>query len=103
MKSNAKSAVAGVLVTIGLVTAVWWYVSARGLVRPIFLPPPASVAEAAVRLTRDGTLQSDFLATFLRVGSACLWSVGLGVSVGLLLGMYELAALAADSETAMSE
>ena len=65
---------------------VWAAVSATGIVDPLFLPTPASVARAFGRLASSGDLWADVRVTLTRVaigfGIVVLISVPLGVAMG---------------------
>jgi ABC-type nitrate/sulfonate/bicarbonate transport system permease component len=66
---------------------LWWLVTDLRLVRPSFLPPPASVWGATVRQWRTGVLAADVLATLRETGVALVLSCAVGVPVGTLLGL----------------
>src|SRR5258708_2296455 len=81
------------LVILSLIVplALWFLLSATHAVSALFLPSPASVVRAGVKLASSGLLGHDILATVRRVG------IGFGlvvlVSVPLGISMVTLPAL----------
>ena len=69
------------------ILALWQGLLSAGLVKPLLLPPPAAVAEAAWDMLRDGTLIRHLLTSIARVlegfAIAALIGVPLGISIGL--------------------
>ncbi|MEA2703626.1 MAG: NitT/TauT family transport system permease protein [Actinomycetota bacterium] len=65
---------------------VWLVVTGSGVVSPVFLPSPGSVARAMGRLASSGELWADTRATLVRValgfGIVVVISVPLGVAMG---------------------
>lgn len=81
---------------ISLLTAVflaflWWLVTYAGLVKPLFLPSPATVGEKLVEVSTTGfndyTLFEHALQSLIRVfgafGAACLTAIPIGVGMGV--------------------
>ncbi|MDN5880536.1 MAG: ABC transporter permease [Arthrobacter sp.] len=75
-----------VLAVIGGI-AVWWLVSASGLV---VIPGPVAVAAKGVEMGQSGVLISDIAASLARVLSGFLLGVLLAIPVGFLMGWYPL-------------
>jgi len=72
-----------VLLTLGVVLAVWAIVSATGAVSTSSLPSPATVWSTFWRLVRDGTIPTATAKTVLRLVVA----FGIALIVGTLLGI----------------
>lgn len=71
---------------VGIVL-LWQGLNAAGLVKPLLLPPPTQVAEAAWAMLKDGSLLKHLLVSMARVlegfGVAALIAIPLGVAIGL--------------------
>lgn len=67
---------------------LWWLVTTLGNVNPQFLPSPARVLEAFVRLWSSGELLKDTMASLWRVGVGFLWAVLFSIPVGVLMGSF---------------
>ena len=69
----------------------WWGASEARLVSHLFLPTPHEVWAAAVSFWRDGYANASMAehvgASLMRILSAAILAVGLGVPVGLLMGL----------------
>jgi sulfonate transport system permease protein len=63
--------------------AVWWLLSAIGVLSPRTLPPPGDVVWAAVDLTRTGELQTALWASLQRV----LVGLAIGLTAGLVIAV----------------
>jgi ABC-type nitrate/sulfonate/bicarbonate transport system permease component len=95
---NARTALSpkefAVLTCLGLATffAIWSFASLAGLVPRQFLPPPWSVAERFVALTRDPfsgyTLQQHLASSFTRFGMGFALAAIIGVPLGLAMGWF---------------
>ncbi|MET0412907.1 MAG: ABC transporter permease [Polyangiaceae bacterium] len=79
------------LVGVGFVVALllWYGLSARELVDPVFLPSPRAVADAALEVLAAEDLWLDFRASFLRVGAGFLLAAALGIPIGLCMGGFK--------------
>lgn len=81
--------------TIATTLGVWWFVTAFGLIAPLFLPSPAAVAQQAVRVWTEGfvdsTLAEHLLASLGRVFAALAAAIVIGVPAGLALGLSRIA------------
>jgi sulfonate transport system permease protein len=71
------------LVLPAAIAGAWWWVTARGLVKPYFLPAPSRAAATAWRLVAQDDLWADFVVS-LRV---VLKGFALGTCAGLALGV----------------
>jgi NitT/TauT family transport system permease protein len=76
---NAISVVLGI--------ALWWGVSAAGY----DVPAPPAVLKRGWELLADGTLETDIVASLLRVLSGFLLGVIVAIPVGFLMGWYSTA------------
>lgn len=74
------------VVSMTLPLAAWLVLSGAHLVKPLFLPSPASVVKAGLALWRSGDLVTDTLATLTRVGSGFALVVLVSVPLGLAMG-----------------
>ncbi|MDO9398654.1 MAG: ABC transporter permease, partial [Herbiconiux sp.] len=69
-----------------VIGAVWFAVTASGLVKPIFLPNPVDVVLRLVEQAQNGQLWSDIGISVLRIMSAFLVAAVVAVPLGLLMG-----------------
>lgn len=74
--------------SFGLWLAVWWAVTALGLIDPLFLPGPAAVLGRFVRWLLDGDLLEDAGISTFRVTAGFLASAVMALPLGLLIGAY---------------
>ncbi len=74
----------------GVVMAVWWWLSERELVNPIFLPKPVQVWAAARELCADENLWLDVQASFLRVTAGFLFSAAIALPLGVIIGAFRV-------------
>jgi NitT/TauT family transport system permease protein len=75
---------AGLILFIGL----WHVIAVSGLIRPQFLPTPAGVAQAFMRLFTENAFAIDILISIGRVWAAFLLSVVIAVPLGLMMSSY---------------
>lgn len=79
------------LITGAVILLLWWAVSLAGTVPHLFLPTPAEVWATGVSIFQDGyanaTLWEHVSASLMRILSAGLIAVGLGVPIGLAMGL----------------
>ncbi|MGH8436162.1 MAG: taurine ABC transporter permease TauC [Pseudomonas sp.] len=66
--------------TLGSLLALWWRVTAAGLIEPLFLPPPAAVLQKAWLLVTSGYMES----TLWQHLGASLGRIGLALAIALL-------------------
>src|SRR4051812_39530579 len=74
------------VLSIGSVLVAWWIVTARGLVNPIILPPPADVLEGAKDIW-NGYFGVPFWNHFTASLSVMLFGYLAAVLVGVPLGI----------------
>ncbi len=77
--------------TVAIVLLAWGTVTARGLVRPIFLPSPFAVANALWKLFVDGRFFQALIVSFSRIALATVISVVLGSVIGVFMGVSKKA------------
>lgn len=84
------------LITIVTLTLAWWWVTAQGWIKPLFLPSPAAVWNAGVQAW-NGNVQGGLPLlqhvgwSLLRVFGAFLLAALTAVPVGLLMGTSRIA------------
>jgi taurine transport system permease protein len=75
--------------------ALWWAVTAAGLIEPLFLPPPGAVLEKGWLLATQGymdaTLWQHLGASLQRIGLALFFAVLLAIPVGIAIGTNRIA------------
>ena len=72
--------------TFALLLALWYVLTARGVLPPIFLPSPAEVARVVMDMVRDGSLPAHVGASLGRVLVGLVVSVPLGIGLGVVMG-----------------
>jgi taurine transport system permease protein len=65
----------------------WYALTARGVLPPIFLPPPTDVARVIWELLRDGSLLAHMGASLGRVLVGLVVSVPMGIAFGVGMGL----------------
>ncbi len=78
------------LVTTLILLSLWWFVTANGWIKPLFLPSPLAVFNKFVSLMQDGfansTLwehaQASLFRVFTAFGLACLTAIPIGILMG---------------------
>ncbi|WP_433694572.1 ABC transporter permease subunit [Herbaspirillum seropedicae] len=88
----AESSTARISIAAGIVIlALWWLIAQTGWVPHLFLPTPAEVLKVAQSIWEDGyanaTLAEHVGASLLRILTAGVIAVLLGIPVGLLMGL----------------
>lgn len=73
--------------TFASLLAIWWAVTAFGLVDPIFLPSPGAVFLRLGELAGEGTLWSDIKVSVYRITVAYLIASTMAIAIGPLMGM----------------
>jgi len=73
-------------VSIATLLAAWYLVTARGLIHPFLLPPPAEVVAEAWDLTRSGVLLRFVGVSLARVIVGFLVGAAVALPLGLLIG-----------------
>jgi NitT/TauT family transport system permease protein len=77
-----------IVTSIALPLLLWWLVTTFGAIDPKFLPSPAKVWEAFVRLWSTRELLKDTVASLWRVGVGFLLAALLSIPVGVLMGSF---------------
>ncbi len=77
-----------VITSIALPLVIWWLVTTFGGIDPKFLPSPAKVWSAFVRLSSTGELLKDTVASLWRVGVGFGLAVVLAIPIGVLMGSF---------------
>lgn len=84
-RSDALLGLAG----LGLLVALWCFLTYGGFVRRIFLPTPAGIWEGLRDYQHKGWLWLSVWRSFLRVSKALLLVIALGVPIGVLMGAFK--------------
>ncbi|WP_017715641.1 ABC transporter permease [Kamptonema formosum] len=67
---------------------LWALLSAQGWVPAMFLPAPAAVIRAGVRMFAEENLLQDIIASCGRVGAGFLAAAAVGIPVGIAMGTF---------------
>lgn len=67
---------------------LWALLSAQGWVPAMFLPAPAAVISAGVRMFAEENLLQDIIASCGRVGAGFLAAAAVGIPVGIAMGAF---------------
>ena len=70
--------------------ALWWGVTAAGVVRPLFLPSPSRVIQRLFTLGASGDLASDLVTSLVRIMIAFAFSCVLAIPGGIVIGSYKV-------------
>jgi len=73
----------------GLLIALWYWLSQRELVNPVFLPSPQAVWEAARASLQDEHLWLDVKMSAFRVSAGFLLAAAIGVPLGIWIGAFK--------------
>jgi taurine transport system permease protein len=83
------------VLTLVLLLAAWWAVTAAEFIEPLFLPPPSAVLEKAWLLMTSGymdsTLWQHLGASLQRIGLALVFAVLTAIPVGIAIGHNRIA------------
>lgn len=83
------------LLTLAALLAIWWGVTATGLIEPLFLPPPSAVLQKGWLLATtgymDSTLWQHLGASLSRIGLGLGFAVLTAVPVGIAIGSNRIA------------
>lgn len=83
------------VLTLAVLLASWWLVTAFEWVEPLFLPPPSAVLEKAwLLMTKgymDSTLWQHLGASLQRIGLALFFAVLTAIPVGIAIGHNRIA------------
>ncbi|MGY4531893.1 taurine transport system permease protein [Pseudomonas sp. TE3786] len=81
--------------TLAALLAIWWAVTAFGLIEPLFLPPPSAVLQKGWLLATSGYMESTLWqhlgASLGRIGLALLIAVLTAIPVGIAIGRNRIA------------
>ncbi|WP_210642349.1 MULTISPECIES: taurine ABC transporter permease TauC [unclassified Pseudomonas] len=81
--------------TLIALLAIWWAVTASGLIEPLFLPSPSAVLQKGWLLATSGymdsTLWQHLAASLQRIGVGLLFAVLTAVPVGIAIGANRVA------------
>ncbi|MFC0216994.1 taurine transport system permease protein [Pseudochelatococcus lubricantis] len=77
--------------TLLVLLAIWWAVTASGMIAPLFLPPPAAVFERFIAVLTEGYVDSTLLehlgASLARVFAALFFSAAIAIPVGFAIAL----------------
>lgn len=83
------------VLTLLVLLAAWWAVTAAEFIEPLFLPPPSAVLEKAWLLMTSGymdsTLWQHLGASLQRIGTALFFAVLTAIPVGIAIGRNRIA------------
>jgi len=83
------------VLTLIVVLAAWWAVTAAEVIEPLFLPPPSAVLEKTWLLMTSGymdsTLWQHLGASLQRIGLALVFAVLTAIPVGIAIGHNRIA------------
>ena len=83
------------VITLIVLLAAWWGVTAAGLIEPLFLPPPSAVLEKgwllATKGYMDSTLWQHLSASLSRIGLGLGFAILTAVPVGIAIGHNRIA------------
>ena len=81
--------------TLVALLAIWWAVTAFGLIEPLFLPPPSAVLQKGWLLVTTGYMESTLWqhlgASLGRIGLGLLIAVLTAIPVGIAIGRNRIA------------
>jgi NitT/TauT family transport system permease protein len=88
---SPRTSAAGAVATLLALVALWQAATAVGMISPLFLPAPASIAVALFHLAVTGVLWVELSASLQRL--AIGWAAGTlaGIAVGVPIGLLTLA------------
>lgn len=69
---------------------IWWIATITGIVKPIFLPPPAAVWRRMVELGSDGTLWTDAGISIYRMLVGFALASMMSIPIGILIGCFKI-------------
>ncbi|MFM2480905.1 ABC transporter permease [Celerinatantimonas sp. YJH-8] len=76
------------LATFIVLLGLWWFATATGRIKPIFLPGLSHVLTRMVTLAHNGTLWSDVQSSLYRIVIAFVISSAMSIVIGILAGCY---------------
>ncbi|WP_136798934.1 MULTISPECIES: ABC transporter permease [Desulfosediminicola] len=72
-----------------LLLVAWQIVTSSGLIRPLFLPPPANIATEGLRQINEGILWADASASIYRIVMGWGFATLFAVPIGILMGNFK--------------
>lgn len=78
------------LLSVTIFFLIWEYVGTSGLINPLFVSSPSSIALSAVRWVQDGSLWNDLYVSGTEFGIGFVLAIVIGIPFGILLGWYRL-------------
>ncbi len=72
-----------------LLFAGWCFLTYGGYIKPIFLPTPTAIVEAAIQQIRDGSLWADTKASVYRIMVGWAISTVFAIPIGVLMGNFD--------------
>lgn len=75
---------------LAVLLIIWCILTYGNFVKPIFLPAPTAIIQAAVQAVADGTLWADIQASVYRITVGWLIATLLAVPIGILIGNFKL-------------
>jgi NitT/TauT family transport system permease protein len=73
-----------------LLFALWWWLSGRSWINPVFVPSPARVWETTREFLNDENLWIDVKVSVWRVTAGFLLSASLAIPVGVFMGSFKV-------------
>jgi len=83
-------------IPFGFLLAIWYAVTARGVLPSMYLPTPMEVVAIVITMLRDGTLLTHAGASLGRVLVGLVVSVPLGIGFGVVMGRSRAVARAVE-------
>jgi NitT/TauT family transport system permease protein len=81
----------GLKLTLFIIIALaWWSTTAFGLVKPLFVPAPATVADAFVRMYLEENFLADLGTSVYRVAIGFGIAAAIGTPLGVLMGTFQV-------------
>ena len=78
------------LAGFGILFALWSWLSHRDFVKPVFLPTPQAVWDAAGSSLGDDNLWTDVKTSFFRVTAGFLLAATTGIPLGIFMGSFKV-------------
>jgi NitT/TauT family transport system permease protein len=87
MSKNKYEYIALAILSFFVLLVAWWLVTAFGLIKPFFLPPPTEVVRAIFQLFQSGNFAKDIGISLFRIligfGVASIIAIPFGILIGL--------------------
>lgn len=75
--------------SVAIFIAIWEGAGLAGWLNPVFMASPSSVGNHLLILLKSERLLNDFLVTMNKFGQGFLLSIMVGMSIGLLMGLFQ--------------